>query len=96
MEQPYNQAMVKAIFFREDEEEFKVLLDNIELESEAQSISFVSTVQDVNGYDLKNVPFEYSFTAWDRWKTLGELGKTVSVLEGDYWVENSIADLITE
>ena len=65
MEQPYNQAMVKAINFREDEEEFKVLLDNIELEPEAQSISFVTTVQDVYGYDLENVPFEYSFTAWD-------------------------------
>lgn len=76
MEQPYNQAMVKAINFSEDEEEFKVLLDNIELEPEAQSISFVTTVQDVNGYDLKkNVPFEYSFTAWDRWKTMGEQGK---------------------
>ena len=96
MEQPYNQAMVKAINFSEDEEEFKVLLDNIELEPEAQSISFVTTVQDVNGYDLKNVPFEYSFTAWDRWKTMGEQGKTVSVLEGDNWVEYSVAELITE
>ena len=96
MEQPYNQAMVKAINFSEDEEEFKVLLDNIELEPEAQSISFVTTVQDVNGYDLKNVPFEYSFTAWDRWKTMGEQGKTVSVLEGDNWVEYSVTELITE
>ena len=96
MEQPYNQAMVKAINFSEDEEEFNVLLDNIELEPEAQSISFVTTVQDVNGYDLKNVPFEYSFTAWDRWKTMGEQGKTVSVLEGDNWVEYSVAELITE
>mgnify|MGYP002590034070 FL=1 len=96
MEQPYNQAMVKAINFSEDEEEFKVLLDNIELEPEAQSISFVTTVQDVYGYDLENVPFEYSFTAWDRWKTMGEQGKTVSVLEGDNWVEYSVAELITE
>ena len=72
------------------------MLDNIELEPEAQSISFVTTVQDVYGYDLENVPFEYSFTAWDRWKTMGEQGKTVSVLEGDNWVEYSVAELITE
>lgn len=96
MEQPYKQAMVKAINFSEDEEEFKVLLDNIELEPETQSISFVTTVQDINGDDLENVPFEYSFTAWDRWKTMGEQGKTVSVLDGDSWVEYSVAELITE
>ena len=96
MDQPYNQAMVKAINFSEDEEEFKVLLDNIELEPETQSISFVTTVQDINGDDLENVPFEYSFTACDRWKTMGEQGKTVSVLDGDSWVEYSVAELITE
>ena len=96
MDQPYNQAMVKAINFSEDEEEFKVLLDNIELDGYKGFLFLDKKDMPEVALHLENVPFEYSFTACDRWKTMGEQGKTVSVLDGDSWVEYSVAELITE
>ncbi len=57
---------------------------------------FVTTVQDVNGYDLKMFLLSIHLQHGIDGKTMGEQGKTVSVLEGDNWVEYSVTELITE
>lgn len=96
----WNQCMLTAIGFERDKEEFEVTLDNLELLLEERSISFLGTVLDNYDEPITSVPFEYSFTAWNRWKQKADNGEKVAVPDGEgdggnpIYTEYNVSDLI--
>ncbi len=81
------ECMLEAIkFTKESKEEFKLSLDNIEIETAKtpNNIKFTGLVENTYG-DLENIgiPFKYSFSAWDRLKKLKDEGKTITIESGE-------------
>lgn len=88
--------MLEAVDFDVNKEIFSVVLDDLELLPEEKAFSFVRPVLDIWEDEVETVPFEYSFTAWNRWKQMADEGGTIVVQEGDNMVETSVSGLIEE
>lgn len=89
-------SMLEAVDFDVNKEIFSVVLDDLELLPEEKAFSFVRPVLDIWEDEVETVPFEYSFTAWNRWKQMADEGGTIVVQEGDNMVETSVSGLIEE
>lgn len=88
--------MMEAIGYDMSKEVFSVVLDNLELLPDEGTFSFVGPTLNLWDEEIESLPFEYSFTAWERWKKMADEGGTILVQEGDNMVEASVSDLIEE
>lgn len=82
MSNPHNTDLLKAISFDGSNEEFYVSLD-ITIDPKTKSVGFVSEVENLYGDMIANVPFEFSYTAWDRQKKMADEGGTFILDNGE-------------
>ena len=82
-------SMMEAIGYDMSKEVFSVVLDNLELLPDEGTFSFVGPTLNLWDEEIESLPFEYSFTAWERWKKMADEGGTILVQEGDNMVEAS-------
>lgn len=87
---PYAQALLPLVEGKTDLSEFMVSLDNIVIDPEKKTITFVGENED----GINIIPFEYDYPAWNTLKEMEDEGKTVVVDEGDTQAAYPIADLI--
>ena len=74
----------------------KAFQGDIDTVRNEKSFSFVGPTLNLWDEEIESLPFEYSFTAWERWKKMADEGGTILVQEGDNMVEASVSDLIEE
>lgn len=73
MSNTHNVDLLKAISFDSATEEFSVSLD-VTVDPKTKSIAFVSSIENPYGDIIANVPFEFSYTAWNRQKKMADEG----------------------
>lgn len=73
MSNTHNVDLLKAISFDSATEEFSVSLD-VTVDPKTKSIAFVSSIENPYGDVIANVPFEFSYTAWNRQKKMADEG----------------------
>lgn len=73
MSNTHNADLLKAISFDSANEEFSVSLD-VTVDPKTKSIAFVSSIENPYGDIIANVPFEFSYTAWNRQKKMADEG----------------------
>lgn len=73
MSNTHNVDLLKAISFDSATEEFSVSLD-VTVDPQTKSIAFVSSIENPYGDIIANVPFEFSYTAWNRQKKMADEG----------------------
>lgn len=73
MSNTHNVDILKAISFDSATEEFSVSLD-VTVDPKTKSIAFVSSIENPYGDIIANVPFEFSYTAWNRQKKMADEG----------------------
>ena len=93
-------SMMEAIGYDMSKEVFSVVLDNLELLPDEGTFSFVGPTLNLWDEEIESLPFEYSFTAWERWKKMADEGITLnpvclvySSIDEDNW-ENEPSDWI--
>ena len=89
---PYGNAAVKAIKYDPAKETFTASLDSIKLVPATQSINFLVHRNDIYGYPIIGLAFDYTFSAWDRLLALKEKGTVVEIEEGGKLVGYKIDD----
>ena len=75
-------AMRLANYTKDSDETFTCTLNNIELQSDKSSVNILGTKTDSYGDELPVIPFDFTFTAWDRLKKLVE-GKNLEAVEAN-------------
>ena len=90
---PYGKAVMENINYDYNKETFTMTLDGIEVNAD-MSLKF--TGSKVNAYDeeITTVPFDYTFSAWDRLKAKADANKSFVVDEGETKTEVSVQDII--
>lgn len=73
MSNTHNVDLLKAISFDSATEEFSVSLD-VTVDPKTKSIAFVSSIENLYGDIIANVPFEFNYTAWNRQKKMADEG----------------------
>lgn len=94
MQSPYGIAAVKASGYDFNTDVFGCQLDSIVLDPTDMSLHFVGTRANLYGTDINVVPFDFSFTAWDRLKALAEAGEEVEVDEDGNKSNVALSDII--
>lgn len=90
---PYAAPVLDLIAFDAQKEIFNVSLDSLVLQSD-KSVGFLAERMDAYDEPITVVPFQYSYTAWDRMKAKAEEGAQFEVEEGGTTVTYSVADAI--
>lgn len=90
---PYGKAVMENINYDYNKETFTMTLDGIEVNAD-MSLKF--TGSKVNAYDeeITTIPFDYTFSAWDRLKAKADGNKSFVVDDGDTKTEVSVQDII--
>ena len=94
LQTPYGQAVIQNIDYNYNNETFTMTLDGIEVNTEDMSLSFTGTKHTYWDEDITTVPFDYTFSAWDRLKAMADAGKTFVVDDGETKSEVSVQDII--
>lgn len=92
--------ILKAINYQESQETFETILDGIELFPTEGKVTFLKSVMVSPGNEglgiaptlLMVVPFQYKFSAWERFKELSEKNVTYLTKEGDMEIEKLLKD----
>lgn len=88
-ENPYAQALLPLVKDEISMSGFNVTLDNIVIDPEKKTITFVG-----KNDDIAIIPFEYDYPAWNTLLKMADEGKNVAVNEGETDVEYPITDLL--
>lgn len=77
---PANKTVMElANLTRTSSESFEVTLNHIAIDIDTKEISFISTLQDFYGNDYEAVPFEFNYSAWNRFKKLMDEGNVLAI-----------------
>ena len=90
---PYGQAVMEHINYDYNKETFTMTLDGIEVNPN-MSLKFTGSKVNVLEEEITTVPFDYTFSAWDRLKAMADANKSFVVDDGDTKTEVSVQDII--
>lgn len=90
---PYGKAVMENINYDYNKETFTMTLDGIEVNPD-MSLKFTGSKVNVYDVEITTVPFDYTFSAWDRLKAMADANKSFVVDDGDTKTEVSVKDII--
>lgn len=90
---PYGKAVMENINYDYNKETFTMTLDGIEVNPD-MSLKFTGSKVNVYDKEITTVPFDYTFSAWDRLKAMADANKSFVVDEGDTKTEVPVQDII--
>lgn len=90
---PYGKAVMEHINYDYNKENFTMTLDGIEVNPD-MSLKFTGSKVNVLEEEITTVPFDYTFSAWDRLKAMADANKSFVVDDGDTKTEVSVQDII--
>lgn len=90
---PYGKAVMENINYDYNKETFTMTLDGIEVNPN-MSLKFTGSKVNVLEEEITTVPFDYTFSAWNRLKAMADANKSFVVDDGDTKTEVSVQDII--
>lgn len=96
MQMPYNAAVMAALNYDATKETFEVTLDGIAIDPTTGNIDF--TAVRLNEYEepITIVPFDYTYSVWERLKSKAEAGESVTVDDGEEQASYTLTELIND
>lgn len=91
---PYSKAVMDNINYDYNKETFTMTLDGIEVNPADMSLKFTGSKVTMYEEKITTVPFDYTFSAWDRLKAMADANKSFVVDDGDTKTEVSVQDII--
>ena len=91
---PYGKAVMENINYNYNKETFTMTLDGIEVNPADMSLKFTGSKVTMYEEKITTVPFDYTFSAWDRLKAMADANRTFVVDEGDTKTRVSVQDII--
>lgn len=91
---PYGKAVMENINYDYNKETFTMTLDGIEVNPADMTLKFTGSKVTVYEEEITTVPFDYTFSAWDRLKAMADANRTFVVDEGDTKTRVSVQDII--
>ena len=91
---PYGKAVMENINYDYNKETFTMTLDGIEVNPADMTLKFTGSKVTVYEEEITTVPFDYTFSAWDRLKAMADANKSFVVDDGDTKTEVSVQDII--
>lgn len=90
---PYGKAVMENINYDNRKETFTMTLDGIEVNAD-MSLKFTGSKVTVYDEEITTVPFDYTFSAWDRLKAMADANKSFEVDEGDTRTNVPVQEII--
>lgn len=90
---PYGKAVMENINYDNKKEAFTMTLDGIEVNAD-MSLKFTGSKVDLYGEEITTVPFDYTFSAWDRLKAKADANESFVVDDGETKTKVSVQDII--
>lgn len=90
---PYGKAVMENINYDYNKETFTMTLDGIEVNPD-MSLKFTGSKVNVYDVEITTVPFDYTFSAWDRLKTMADANKSFVVDDGETKTNVPVQDII--
>lgn len=90
---PYGKAVMENINYDYNKETFTMTLDGIEVNTD-MSLKFTGSKVNVYDEEITTVPFDYTFSAWNRLKAMADANKSFVVDDGDTRTEVPVQDII--
>lgn len=90
---PYGKAVMEHINYDYNKETFTMTLDGIEVNPN-MSLKFTGSKVNVLEEEITTVPFDYTFSAWDRLKAMADANESFVVDDGDTKTKVSVQDII--
>lgn len=91
---PYGMAVMENINYDYNKETFTMTLDGIEVNPADMTLKFTGSKVDLYGEEITTVPFDYTFSAWDRLKAMADANKSFEVDEGDTRTNVPVQEII--
>lgn len=91
---PYSKAVMENINYDYNKETFTMTLDGIEVNPADMSLKFTGSKVNVYEDEITTVPFDYTFSAWDRLKAMADANKLFVVDDGDTKTKVSVQEII--
>ena len=90
---PYGKAVMENINYDYNKETFTMTLDGIEV-NQNMSLKFTGSKVNVLEEEITTVPFDYTFSAWNRLKAMADANQSFVVDEGDTQAEVPVQKII--
>lgn len=90
---PYGKAVMEHINYDYKKEAFTMTLDGIEVNTD-MSLKFTGSKVNVLEEEITTVPFDYTFSAWDRLKAMADANESFVVDEGETKTKIPVQDII--
>ena len=90
---PYGQAVMEHINYDYNKETFTMTLDGIEVNPD-MSLKFTGSKVNVYDKEITTVPFDYTFSAWNRLKAMADANESFVVDEGETKTKVPVQDII--
>ena len=90
---PYSKAVMENINYDYNKETFTMTLDGIELNPN-MSLKFTGSKVTMYEEEITTVPFDYTFSAWNRLKAMADANQSFVVDGGETQTEVSVQDII--
>lgn len=91
---PNGKAVMDNINYDYNKETFTMTLDGIEVNPADMSLKFTGSKVTMYEEKITTVPFDYTFSAWDRLKAKADANESFVVDEGETKTEVSVQDII--
>lgn len=90
---PYGKAVMENINYDYNKETFTMTLDGIEVNTD-MSLKFTGSKVNVYDKEITTVPFDYTFSAWNRLKAMADANESFVVDEGETKTKVPVQDII--
>lgn len=90
---PYGRAVMEHINYDYNKETFTMTLDGIEVNTD-MSLKFTGSKVNVYDKEITTVPFDYTFSAWNRLKAMADANESFVVDEGETKTKIPVQDII--
>ena len=90
---PYGKAVMEHINYDYNKETFTMTLDGIEVNPN-MSLKFTGSKVNVYDKEITTVPFDYTFSAWNRLKAMADANESFVVDEGETKTKVPVQDII--
>ena len=90
---PYGKAVMENINYDYNKETFTMTLDGIEV-NQNMSLKFTGSKVNVLEEEITTVPFDYTFSAWNRLKAMADANESFVVDEGETKTKVPVQDII--
>lgn len=90
---PYGKAVMENINYDYNKETFTMTLDGIEVNPD-MSLKFTGSKVNIYDKEITTVPFDYTFSAWNRLKAMADANESFVVDEGETKTKVPVQDII--